>query len=195
MFIPIGFMNLTHIHETLNAAGQMMWSVGFSTTETPDPGIMADLLTEWEAAELRTDYISSNVGQTVLRGTWGTGVPSEPIVAESLAGSGGGAAGQAVPNNTALLIRKRTDRGGRRGRGRAFLPPTQADAVDGGALLSSVIAAAASEAFADLMVAYSTVLGGVPHLLHTTEAGGAPDEITGFSCDTRVATQRRRLRD
>ena len=96
--------------------------------------------------------------------------------------------------NVAYLVRKNTGFGGRTGRGRMYFPGAGEPNVDaGGNVLAAHVTAwnSALEAMRTALVA----LGLVPTLLHG--AGSpvtSPMPITSFSTDSKVATQRRRLR-
>jgi hypothetical protein len=120
--------------------------------------------------------------------------------AEDLAGvsavtAAGGAGQTSVPPNVAVLVHKRTARGGRRGRGRLFLPwwIGTADVDERGAI--------ASATFGFMQTCLNTFLAALVtndvqmHLLHGAGQTpiGAPDAVTSMTLDPTVATQRRRL--
>jgi len=107
-----------------------------------------------------------------------------------------GTLGTAVlPSNCACLVHKRTARGGRRGRGRLFLPWVLPEGLvaENGIITGSeqvLIQTAVSAWHADLSTR------GVPMvLLHQAGASseGPPDAVTSLSVDGMVSTQRRRL--
>jgi len=132
-------------------------------------------------------------------------------------------AGPCFPPNCAVIIEKRTALGGRRGVGRMFVPGIveSEDDQDGRLAVSRITAwNAAFASFLTLLKAAPSGSGATaekpvtPYLFHgnattttrvrsggtltvtTTEgaAGPPPDEITSFSCDPVLGTQRRRLR-
>jgi len=98
-----------------------------------------------------------------------------------------------TPPNVAFLMRKNTARGGRKGRGRCFLPPiwiSEANVGVEGALNNTNLTA--------LNVLWSAVLtalatASIPAVLLHSD-GSTPDVITSWFVDAIVATQRRRLR-
>lgn len=105
-----------------------------------------------------------------------------------------------VPQNTAYLVRKRTDLGGRRGRGRFYLPGVSEAGVDAVGALGTAHRDALQTAVDDW---YDFLTAGVgarlypPVVLHRSEGIGtepAPTPITSFVVESKVATQRRRLR-
>jgi len=101
-----------------------------------------------------------------------------------------------VPSNCAILVQKRTARGGRKGRGRAYFPPiypTENSVNPNGDLFSTTLTA-----WQDAMNEFHTTLAasGRPMvLLHSEEAGAiAPDPVTSLVVAPKIATQRTRLR-
>lgn len=100
----------------------------------------------------------------------------------------------AVANNTTLLVKKVTASGGRRGRGRAFVPGFRNSVVlANGNLTSTFVTAMQGEwdTWRTNMVALAEVDSLV--LLHET-APFTPSPITDLVVDARAATQRRRMR-
>lgn len=125
-------------------------------------------------------------------------------------GVGGGAA---LPNNCALLIKKKTARGGRRNSGRMFIPPAYlAEAnVDATGLITSEMSTyqAQTTQFYDNLRDSTQPVGQpatsfMPVLLHSDPLDGSgnpvpgtapePTDITSFVVDPRIATQRQRMR-
>jgi hypothetical protein len=100
-----------------------------------------------------------------------------------------------LPSNCALLIHKRSARGGRRGRGRLFVPWHNAEVEVGtnGQITPSALTTmqASWTAFFNELVTQ-----GVPmQILHqpgNSDEGG-PTPVTSLSLDPLVSTQRRRL--
>lgn len=107
----------------------------------------------------------------------------------------GTAAGACIPPNTAVLVGKTTDFGGRRGRGRMYFPcVAESNVEDDGTLASAFLTSTQTRfgAFRNELV--SVLLP--PFLLHSEGDSSipAPYEINGFVVSSKVATQRRRLR-
>lgn len=100
-----------------------------------------------------------------------------------------------VAANTALLVHKRTARGGRRGRGRLYIPWSLSTAVvdEAGVITPAAVTAAQSKMTTWLAALNANTVPMV--LLH--EAGltatGPPNPVTTLLVDTRIGTQRRRL--
>lgn len=107
------------------------------------------------------------------------------------------AAGTGLPANVAVLVHKRTDQPGRKGRGRLFLPwaVTGTNVNELGVI--STIAATASQGYVTAFF-QALVAAGVPmYLLHKPpagqELGDEPTRVTSLVLDPLVSTQRRRL--
>lgn len=157
-------------------------------------GDVADMATEigneW-IASIRTVMPSTVVLASVLvkAGPNATGPAAE--VAVSSAGSGGGAS--ASPN-VAILVRKNTAAGGRTGRGRFYHPGPQESEVNPNGTLSGAFVSGMQTEVNDFFGALATA-GLDSVLLHSeTSPVTTPTPITSFTVDSRVATQRRRLR-
>jgi hypothetical protein len=123
-----------------------------------------------------------------------------PTIFSSVTSAGvGEQAGSVLPQNSALLVHKRTARAGRRGRGRIYLPGIQENQVDNvGGVATAWITAANTEGanwLSDLDGAGARMV-----LLHDTStavppsAVPLPDVVTSLTTDPIIATQRRRLR-
>lgn len=102
----------------------------------------------------------------------------------------------ACPNNVAILVQKRTVFGGRRGRGRSYFPPLYPGEANISPIgdLTSVTRDAWQVAMDEFLAGCST--GGTPlYLLHDDQPTPMlPSLITSLSVQTKVATQRTRLR-
>lgn len=106
----------------------------------------------------------------------------------------GTASGQSVGPNTAFLIHKNTNLGGRAGRGRMFQPGCSESAVDQDGQLNgtgAVVIGGLWDDFRDGMASAD-----VPMVLLHGEGSpiSTPTPIVTLTCDSRVATQRRRNR-
>lgn len=98
-----------------------------------------------------------------------------------------------VPSNCALLIRKNTAAGGRRNRGRMFMPPCNVAEVNvdqNGSILPATVSV--NQTNWNNFVAALALNPMTIELFHTDSA--VPTEITSLSVQTILATQRRRMR-
>jgi hypothetical protein len=115
-------------------------------------------------------------------------------VGESLVNIAGSGGWSALPNNCAVLVRKRTASAGRQGRGRLFLPPYRigeddvdlAGVIDGGAIGSL------QSEIDDWVLALETAFTGDDLVLFHQD--GDPTPITSWGVDNKLATVRRRMR-
>lgn len=117
--------------------------------------------------------------------------PSETGPTGTASGSLVGGGADTVAPNTAFLVSKHTGIGGRRGRGRWFLPGVSAGDVNNA---GEVNGAQITAMDADLVTFHAALIsdGFIPVLLHTGPM--VPSAITSFETQAFVATQRRRLR-
>lgn len=108
-----------------------------------------------------------------------------------VAGTGSGST--ACPSNCSALVTKVTTRGGRRGRGRMFLPA--AIISDTFVDTNGVIDSGTFPTIQNRVIAFrgQLVINNLdPVLFHND--GSAPDDITDLRLETQIATQRRRMR-
>jgi len=131
--------------------------------------------------------------------------------AEVAANTPGGLDTTSLAPNTAYLVNKSTSSGGRRGRGRMFIPGlAEVDVSDGGIITGgrlTLVDAALANFMADVVASvYDIVVlhspatvwildaNGQPRRQPTAGAVPAPYLVTSMTAAAKVATQRRRLR-
>lgn len=189
--IPVGYAEL-HIHFRLDGDPEtMISSIGLQLVSSPDFVALSSSI-DLACANF-SDYITNQylIGPHVLEvGTVDGTFPLNTIGA-AVAGVG---LGDATPQNTAYLVRKTTVLGGRRNRGRMYIPGIPEGSING----VGVIDAATVVAFQASLVAFFTeildsdqVLAFV--LFHET-APFDPTQISDLQIQPQCATQRRRLR-
>lgn len=111
----------------------------------------------------------------------------------------GSATGEHLPQNCALLVRKNTGLGGRRNRGRCFLPGILAE---GQVSAVGIIAGQDMGTYDSLAQEWLDGINGGANsdatmvLLHSEGISDTPPPsvITSLTCDNVISTQRRRLR-
>lgn len=130
----------------------------------------------------------------------GQDAPSSLIATSSLPAVAGSKGTDAVPQNTAYLVRKRTDLAGRRGRGRMYIPSVIDTEVDDQGRLTTASQLSWTTSLDNWMADLTTAVGArlyPPVVLHRSEGIGVeplPTPVQSFVIDPVVATQRRRLR-
>jgi len=125
-----------------------------------------------------------------------------PLVYDSTEDSQqGGAGGTPLPPNCAFLVRKRTSLSGRRGRGRMYLPGVPEGLVDPAGNITGSAVTDLQNGLDNWWDELTGVPPGTsaypPVVLHRSEGAGvepAPTPILSFQAESKIATQRRRLR-
>lgn len=152
------------------------------------------------AADIVADFGPVVSGTVISSGVQFSGVrvklgPADigPTAEVSASVNGGGAATTTSPN-VSFLVHKQGNFGGRAGRGRMYLPGVVEGSVDPNGELTS----GAITGLQTLVSAFLAALESddIPmYLLHgATSPLDGPTDVTSLAVDSRVATQRRRLR-
>jgi hypothetical protein len=196
VIIPPGFAHIRILFEADGKLNQVITTFGVRLAAgVTDPVVVAgNAYTAWTdafpAADLDSNWALVGAGATL--GNDGDVGPT----GEYLLRTAGSRAGECAPINFCPLIRKNTALGGRRNRGRMYLPA--------GYVLDSEV----SE-LGGLVAAATTRLGGNATDLLTEMAAGpqfdamvvlhetapaTPTVVTGLSVQTLGATQRKRMR-
>lgn len=173
---------------------------GLDPTGTSTDAILTAIATAWGVAGSINSVMDNNVTNTLITVRYGQD-GGEDLVDTRTVAVAGTVNATTLPANCALLVHKRTARGGRRGRGRMFIPwvVPEPDCDEAGNILASKLPtyATALETFR-----LNLSSGGNPMVvLHKpSEAGtehptamGAPDPVLELRPDAIISTQRRRL--
>lgn len=195
LIIPVGYGSATCNMQLAGKADPLSFTFGFFNSGAQTAAACAadirDALTTtdslWRAGEILTSYSTGSVDVTI-------NVVAGTFVGSAAGGTTGTLSGDPMPPNCALLVSKSTDRGGRQGRGRFFLPP--AFYGESGFDANGNFIGLGQGRIQDDLDAFLAALetNGVPMVLLHTEAGTPPDLVTGLTLSSRIATQRRRLR-
>jgi hypothetical protein len=191
---PPGFADVSMRLNLSGFARSAYITYGVDPTSTDPDAIATQCVLAWIGAGSMNSRLDSTVtmAEVIVRlGTDG----GEDLLGSAVNASVGGLTGGAPPPNVAVLMHKRTARGGRRGRGRLFLPwfCSDNDTNEDGTLLPALVTAVQTAGaiwLADLATR------NVPmHILHSPgqTAEGPPNEVTSLVVSNLVATQRRRL--
>lgn len=190
--IPVGYGQASLLFALDGKPDEMVITCGVSTTAAPgliaaawfhawtDPGSVfttTSMFAPWSVRGARVTWMDV------------TG----PLLTEHIETVLGAAGAELLPPNCAFLVRKRTSRGGRKGRGRFFFPPAirpEGNVSPYGFFDGAWVAAINTKL--ETVRAGLVSSGIVPVLLH--EDGSTPDNITSFRMETQIATQRRRMR-
>ncbi len=157
----------------------------------------ADLLAIATAWFPFLDNLPTSAVFTEIQGRYGTSNPAEMVGLTVPIGRRGANGNPQLPQNSALLVRKITNRGGRRGRGRMFFPYLLAEGNVNEVGDFATVPRNTLQAVLDQVLTDLQAIGAGPVLLHESTgvtAPGSPDPIVSLVVDGRIATQRRRLR-
>ncbi len=196
--VPENHVELVFRHRIDGDNEDMLCTIGCSEDTSIGQGFgqaqANDLSAAWGANV--TPYLSPSLrfkGLTARSGPDGLGLTWEVVT--DIPGTYTGAC---LPPNCALLIHKRTQSGGRRNRGRFFLPGVPEGTVDQVGNLMGTYPQSVAGLGPALFAALAGVSGvGELAIFHTTPvgvAGLAPTQITSMDVDQKIATQRRRMR-
>lgn len=169
-------------------------TLGLNPTSTDALQVATELGAAWLYAGSLNSCLDSNVTATEFTARLGTDGGEDLVGSVSNASVGGRSIGT-FPPNVACLIHKRTARGGRRGRGRMFIPwiLSTTEVGEDGVIQAARITAlnAALLIFKNQLTAQSDPMV----ILHSpgSTSPGAPDVVTSLYASNLVATQRRRL--
>lgn len=125
----------------------------------------------------------------------GNGSPF-PASVSFIGGHQGGLAGNVLPQNSAVLVHKRTAFGGRRNRGRMFVPAMLGEAVvDNVGVITPAARTDFQNQFNNLLLD-NRAANLDPVILHSEGISPVtpPTNIATLQVDGRISTQRRRLR-
>lgn len=190
LVIPVGFAQIAYRWSLAGDPEYMISTIGMDVSELGG-SVSNAANTAWEAAWVPSNFSHDWTYRGCIAYIGQDGGP--PVIQETpRAITGTHATMDTTPQNVSLLVRKGTDHGGRAGRGRMFLPPFALDEgnVSVNGMLDDGFVVDTQAILAGFLVAADWVL------LHDTATPGspAPYPITNLTLDTRIATQRRRLR-
>lgn len=188
MVIPSGFGQATLVWSGSAVPLGAVSTHGFEHSGGGDPSTVAGVIASvWDTTWMANVSSAINLDRVEVKfGPDATG-PS----GDATSGTAGGGTGLAVTPQVAWLVRKNTGLGGRKGRGRMYLPGLEEGNVNSGGNIDATVL---SNAQTDL----DTILSGLAtlnlpmHLLHGDAT--PPTEVTSLVAQAQVGTQRRRNR-
>jgi hypothetical protein len=168
---------------------------GVDPVSTDPSQVATSVHTAYAGAGSLNSIMDSSVTTTGVRVSLGTDGAADLVYQAEFTTVGGNSISNSLPPNCAVLARKATSRGGRRGRGRLYIPWCVAET---GVDEAGIIAGANRTPINTALQTFLTALGvnNVPMvLLHNPglTAPGPPDTVLSLVCDSLIATQRRRL--
>lgn len=197
--IPVGFGQYTQPITLIGDTEEMVFTFGFTDDTAASANDIATTINNvifaqpTFAASTVSNQYTLQPGRVTVNRALGT---FEGV--SSTAARVGTATITCLPQNNAALITKRTARGGRRGRGRMYMPlffVAEGNVTPVGGILASVVASTTLDwqtVRAQLIPLNLTMV-----LLHQSPPVGPPvppDVITSLTCESVIATQRNRLR-
>lgn len=209
LWIPPGYGHVVHSLLLANDSEPMAvtYGVEWDFTDPPAAGVAQTVITDLHDAfgdEICAGILPPDYTLTTSEIYWRTTAdPAEALAVAVAVGNRPGVAGGApLPQNTALLVHKRTEAAGRRGRGRFYLPGASEQSTNpNGSLVGSYHAVIQTELNQFLArVNASPGLQGMAVLHSTTLPTDdpltlpPPYPVTTLVLDASVSTQRRRLR-
>ena len=201
LIIPDGFAQMVIAHRHSAFSREALVTFGVSLVGTPTSADVDALVDAYDSAygSAIDDNVTMGPGELIVGSLSGENLVISGTTTE--VGSQAGTAG--LNQGQALLIHKRTLRGGRRGRGRMYIPwlLLESQVSDTGVIDSAYLAT--------LQTASNTFLNNIAalaafddmRLLHS-ESGddvenpsvpGSPNAVTSLTVDPIVGSQRRRL--
>lgn len=192
MTVPVGFVDAWVRMRITGDQEPMYTHLGYRVDTPPFTQSNADaLINEMHAAidgAVSSQYTFD--GGYVLVGQDGGDIRYDSIVTRN-----GALGGSAIVQNVSLLVRKNTGLGGRRNRGRMFIPGTPSTLVSNIGVVTASHVTAAQTAMNLLMSSglFTASNTDAAVLFHETPPF-TPSVITSLDVQPIVATQRRRLR-
>jgi hypothetical protein len=196
VFLGVGYGQMSIVISTPGAPANLVVTHGFE--DVPGTGLAATAAAAWKTAMTAAGRIllPANYSNefTVVRFDATIMTATGPVIGSAASGVVGTSAITCCPLNTAILVNKSTARGGRRGRGRMFWPAMFV--AEGNVGAAGTIAAPQLATLNTLFQDTHTALLSTnypPFLLHDVSEV-APDGVQNWLIQSKVATQRTRLR-
>lgn len=194
MAIPLEFCEVWFQYQVTGDNEPMYTHMAYGVAATIDQTAVDAGYQSWQLHWKTRSHSTVNlVGGHVLEQTsagirrWDAGVATTP----------GTGTGTPLPNNCATLLKKSTALGGRRNRGRMYVPCPMEAEVDGAGICTAPSLTAWNTECAKILPggAVHTAFGFLGDAVVLHEAGSqTPAVVTDLSPAPKIATQRRRMR-
>lgn len=194
IIIPPGYTNVAYRFSLTGDLEEMMISLGVYAGSALSVAEIAETAYTVAAFVGNPFHSESMLAGWTFKGTTATqGTAGDPLVAEWNQLTAGNIQAAGLPNNCAHLVSKRTALGGRANRGRMYPPAFhlgESSITPNGTFVENLATVQSyyTEWFIDLVGADM-----IPVLFHSA-IGATPTVIQSLQVDSRIATQRRRLR-
>lgn len=191
--IPTGFVQVTFHYQLPNDLEDMLTSIGLAVTDVVDivdAQGLAESWAGWQSTLVGGNYVLSQMDVLI-----GSGAP--PYVKQEFPITGVGFGGTAtIPQNSSYLVKKITLAAGHSQRGRMFVPGVIEGKVSNAGAIASGDVSTANDGLDDFrLYAEGTAPWDGLFLLHSSDSPAlAATAISQLLLDSRIATQRRRLR-
>lgn len=194
MELPEGFSNCRYIFTLSGVLDPMSFALGVQSTEVVSPSVMAAQMYDAFQEIFVIDAGALVEGWTFVGTSVTRTVGGEPVIGEKIEPITSSSSVDGTIVNTAILVRKNTAAGGRKNRGRMFVPPfdLQEEVINS----AGVISPSEVTDYQIKWELYRTALDTanlVPFLYHSG-IEDAPTPIESFTVQSLAATQRRRMR-
>jgi len=190
MIIPDGYGQVNMIFGGASAprGAQVVFGVDNSIVTASAAAIAALAVDAWNTQLLG----HQSINLTLVSARCKLGPNETGSQAEVASGAVGGANASSLEPQVAVLATKNTARGGRKGRGRMFIPGYEDTTLNSDGTVNSGVFANIQDDLDSWLTAFSDAT--VPLVLLHNDPADDPDEITSISLQLLGATQRRRLR-
>lgn len=191
--IPEGYVELWTQFNTANDPENMYFALGVQMTSPVVPSqVGTDNLLDAIITAV-DDGVSSDYTVGPGHAIWGASGGDIRIDGSTTPNTGVAAAG-ALPPNCAVLVRKLTAAGGRRGRGRLYMPGLPDSLCNAIGTITAGTVTSLQGDFDSVQTQLLAISGVEDLVLFHDTAPFDPTPITEFVVQTKIATQRRRLR-
>jgi hypothetical protein len=192
---PPGFASVSYQLTQTGLTRNAYLTFGVDPTATDPAAVAVSVQAAYNDPGSLNSVMDSTVSLTATRVSLGTDGSADLVYVLSASIAGGGGSLASPPPNCAVLVKKSTDLGGRRGRGRMYIPWCL---LGTNISEAGVIAAGSITTIQNAVNAWRTALTtrAVPLVLLHRPGKSAiqpPSPVTNLAVDNRVATQRRRV--
>lgn len=198
VIVPVGEYTAEFVFACDGINKDITWGLGFTTGNIGTPSQIAELV--YDSFTVFSASLWKPYSTPVMNDNWrfmGVVVTKStalgPLVGQHLEPTRGSSSSEVMPVNCTLLATKSTGLGGRKNRGRAYLPPlypAESEIDQAGNITTSLLLIA--QANYDRAFTALDTAGIEPVLHHSDGSAGTP--ISAFTIGGTIATQRRRLR-